>query len=65
MSAYKQIPAKEKAVELIEKFTFMCRECDWLENATQNAIVCVNEIIENCDPFDADYWHEVLDHLID
>ena len=32
---------KEKAEELIEKFTFSCRECD---NAKQCALIAVDEI---------------------
>ena len=34
--------AKEKAKELVEKFTFNCRECD---NAKQCALIAVDEKI--------------------
>ena len=37
---------KETAEELIEKFTFSCRECD---NAKQCALIAVDEIIN-------EYW---------
>ena len=34
-------PAKEKAKELFDKFTFNCRECDYEDNAKQCAIIAV------------------------
>ena len=37
--------AKDKAIELVDRFSFNCRECD---NAKQCAIVAVEEIIEEC-----------------
>ena len=36
--------AKDKAKELIETFTFNCRECD---NAKQSALFAVDEIIKS------------------
>jgi hypothetical protein len=63
--------AKEKAQELVEKFTFNCRECD---NAKQCALIAVDELINSrpiipspipCEDIDAciiqarDYWQEV------
>jgi hypothetical protein len=41
--------AKEKAKELVEKFTFNCRECD---NAKQCALIAVNQIIEALETYD-------------
>jgi hypothetical protein len=50
---------KEKAKELVESFTFNCRECD---NAKQCALICVDEIL-NAVTTIADkkyeYWQEV------
>ena len=37
--------AKDKAIELVDRFSFNCRECD---NAKLCAIVTVDEIIEEC-----------------
>jgi len=37
--------AKDKAIELVDRFSFNCRECD---NAKQCAIIAVEEIIEEC-----------------
>jgi hypothetical protein len=39
-------PAKEKAKELVDKFTFNCRECDYEDNAKQCALIAVNEMLE-------------------
>jgi hypothetical protein len=36
--------AKEKAVELIDFFTFNCKECD---NAKISALIAVNQILES------------------
>jgi len=58
---------QDKAKELVEKYTFSCRECD---NAKQCALICANEIIiqiESSTPkddpyanlFAFDYWNEV------
>lgn len=35
---------EEKAKELVDKFTFNCRECD---NAKQYALIAVDEIIKS------------------
>ena len=35
---------KEKAIELIELFTFSCRECD---NSKISALIAVDEILED------------------
>ena len=35
---------KEKALEIIEDFTFSCRECD---NAKISALIAVNQILES------------------
>ena len=36
---------KEKAKELVDKFTFRCEECDYDWNAKQCAIIAVDEIL--------------------
>lgn len=36
---------KEKAEELVDMFTFSCRECDYEENAKQCALIAVDEIL--------------------
>ena len=35
---------KEKAIELVELFTFSCRECD---NSKISALIAVDEILED------------------
>lgn len=37
---------KEKARELIERFSYYCRECDIDWNAKQFALISVNEMIK-------------------
>ena len=58
---------KEKAEKLIEKFTFICNECDYEWNAKQCALIAVDEVAlilnghhkdANTSPF-IDYWKEV------
>lgn len=39
-------PVKEKAKELVEKFTFKCKECDYDWNAKQCALIAVAETLE-------------------
>jgi hypothetical protein len=60
--------AKEKAKELVEKFTFNCRECD---NAKQCALIAVDEILDD-DMYGMDeelfeerinYWEEVKQEI--
>lgn len=63
MSTYKQLPAKDKAIQLINLFSFVCIECNFIENAVRSAIYCASEIRENCDPFESDYWSEVIENL--
>ena len=36
---------QEKAKELINKFTFQCKECDYNWNAKQCALICCNEVL--------------------
>ena len=38
--------AEEKAKELVKLFSFECRECDYLENAKQCSLICIEEKIE-------------------
>jgi len=51
---------KQKAKQLIELFTFSCRECD---NSKISALIAVNEIIESSplDPNDAEEWLQPAD----
>lgn len=68
---------KEKAKELIDTFTFNCRECD---NAKLSALFAVDEIIKVCPYFDSNiredenqlsafefqfvsYWQEVRQEI--
>jgi len=41
-----EISPKEKAKELVEDFTFTCRECNSEENAKQCALIAVNKLLE-------------------
>ena len=41
----KDLTAKEKAKELVEQFTFRCKECDYDWNAKQCALIAVQNII--------------------
>jgi hypothetical protein len=51
---------KEKAFELIELFTFNCRECD---NSKISALIAVDEIIKT-NPYKArNYWQEVKQEI--
>ena len=60
--------AREKALDLIEKFNFRCRECD---NAKLSALVAVNEIIiwgiemgrYTEDEVAGSYWDEVRQEI--
>jgi hypothetical protein len=58
---------KEKAKELIEKFMFNCRECDYEDNAKQCALIAVDEILD-INSVDKDYelsnyWQEVKQEI--
>jgi hypothetical protein len=58
---------KEKANELIEKFMFNCRECDYEDNAKQCALIAVDEILD-INSVDKDYelsnyWQEVKQEI--
>ncbi len=51
---------KEKAFELIELFTFNCRECD---NSKISALIAVDEIIKT-NPYKArNYWQQVKQEI--
>ena len=67
--------AKEKAKELIELFTFTCKECDYEDNAILCALMAANEVINNNSKIPAnihglhtientDYWEEVKEEII-
>lgn len=60
---------KEKANELVDKFSFSCIECDYDWKAKQCALIAVDELIKSCplEPTDVDwddaggthqYWYE-------
>lgn len=54
---------KEKAKELIELFTFNCRECD---NAKISALIAVEEIIKDKKAFNQisiEYWEDVKQEI--
>lgn len=55
---------KDKAKELIERFTFNCRECDFEENAKICALIAVDEIL-NLDIYQSEqyYWEEVKQEI--
>ena len=63
---------KEKAKELVERFTFFCRECDFEDNAKQCALISVDEIIEETKLHDKTvyehgrtfYWQEVKQEIL-
>jgi hypothetical protein len=59
---------KEKAEELIDIFTFNCRECDYEDNANQCALIAVEEILkaipdasDDNSPYNSEllWWKEV------
>jgi len=54
---------KQKAKELIETFTFNCRECD---NAKLSALFAVDEILnlDSGDSLNKNYWEEVRQELL-
>ena len=61
--------AVEKAEELVDKFTFSCRECD---DAKQYALIAVDMVIKCCKDYDevhenyttqVNYWQEVKREL--
>ena len=45
----------EKAKELVNNFTFICKECNYDWNAKQCALITVNEII-NSKTLDIDFY---------
>ena len=59
---------KEKAFELIELFTFNCRECD---NSKISALITINEILKAVDDPDetylmkdsVQYWQQVKQEI--
>lgn len=46
---------KEKAINLVDKFTFSCIECDFHSNAKQCALMAVDEIIEELKSIELNY----------
>ena len=51
---------KEKAKELVDKFTFRCEECDYDWNAKQCALIAVDEILETEPRYPSDVdWDDV------
>lgn len=37
---------EEKAIDLMDKFTYACRECDGLTNSKQSAFVVIDEMLK-------------------
>ena len=62
---------KDKAEELVGRFTFTCRECDYQDNAKQCALIAVDEILNafyslrfgNALDDDLEYWEEVKQEI--
>jgi hypothetical protein len=59
---------KEKAIELVEKMTFSCHECDTQWKAKQCALIAVDEILFaiqdlECENVNWDYWQEVKQEI--
>ena len=57
---------KEKAKELISKFTFFKHpedKRDLVNNTKQCALICVDEIIEETTAFVKAYWIEVKEEI--
>ena len=57
---------KEKARELVERFTSTCRECDYERNAIMFALIAVNEIIKAMDEefsVSTYFWQEVKQEI--
>ena len=62
---------KEKAIDLIDSFSYKCYECDYEENAKLSALTCAKEI-KSYDWFipsqlDLDnwngYWNDVIKEI--
>ena len=59
--------AKDKAKELVDKFSFICSTCDYEDNAKQYALIAVEEILNafyslrfgNALDDELEYWEEV------
>jgi hypothetical protein len=49
---------KEKARELVEAMAFSCRECDYESKAKQCALIAVEEILDEIQPFELGYEYE-------
>jgi hypothetical protein len=57
---------KDKAGELIYRFTFYCRECDYEDNARESALIAVDEILEELITINLEkwyYWQEVKQEI--
>tara|TARA_R110000868_G_C10685312_1_gene747831 strand:- start:50 stop:253 length:204 start_codon:yes stop_codon:yes gene_type:complete len=61
---------KEKAKELVDKFTFRCEECDYDWNAKQCALIAVDEILQELENADDgqtsipyEYWEQVKSEI--
>ena len=54
---------KEKAEELLDRFKFNCRECDYEDNAKQCALMAVDEILQgqyiSIKLNEIEYWKKV------
>jgi len=50
---------KEKAVELVEIFTFRCFECDYENNAKQSSLKAIDLLFEETESLNVRYWNKV------
>ena len=60
-------PPKAKALELYEKFTFPCWECDEFAKAKESALIAVDELIKETQ-FEVPnirqrWWQDVKQHI--
>jgi hypothetical protein len=49
---------KQKAKQLVELFTFSCRECDYETKAKQCALIAVDIVLDEIQPFELGYEYE-------
>ena len=55
---------KEKAIELVDKFSFICSTCDYEDNAKQYALIAVDEILDVLfQHHKIDYWKQVKQEI--
>ena len=50
--------SQEKAKELVESMAFSCRECDYETKAKQCALIAVDIVLDEIQPFELGYEYE-------